>query len=180
MYYYAFSLRTASFLMANGTWTKNHVDSILAHSDPLLDYVHYLPPLVLLKFLESRSPPKEATRVYPPCDTRAMVGFSLEGRERVILSVAQFRYVLSPRRYNDFLFQKKTKLNYRPEKDHAAQLLSLDRLRKTHPEYFVAGKDQIKLVLLGGSRNDGDAARVERLRALAKELEIEVRPRYVS
>ena len=77
-------------------------------------------------------------------------------------------------------FKKKTKLNHRPEKDHAAQLLSLDQLRKTHPEYFVAGKDQIKLVLLGGSRNDGDAARVERLRALAKELEIEVRPRYVS
>lgn len=39
----------------------------------------------------------------------------------------------------------------------------------------MVGKDQIKLVLLGGSRNAGDAARVEGLRALAKELEIEVR-----
>lgn len=31
--------------------------------------------------------------VYPPCDTREMAKFSLQDRERIILSVAQFRYV---------------------------------------------------------------------------------------
>lgn len=59
----------------------------------------------------------------------------------------------------------------RPEKDHAAQLYSLHELFKIHPEY----RNVVKLVLVGGSRNAGDAARVEGLRALAKELEIEVR-----
>lgn len=33
----------------------------------------------------------------------------------------------------------------------------------------------MRLVLLGGSRNDGDAARVSELKILAKELGIEVR-----
>jgi len=86
-----------------------------------------------------------------------MAKFSLEGRERVILSVAQFR----------------------PEKDHAAQLYSLHELFKAYPEYTKAGKSQVKLVLVGGSRNAGDAARVEGLRALAKELGIEQSVEFV-
>lgn len=93
MYYYAFSLRTASFLMVNSTWTKNHIDAILCHSDPLLDLVHLLPPLVFLRFLIPNKSLREAKIVYPPCDTREIAKFPLEGRERVILSVAQFRYV---------------------------------------------------------------------------------------
>jgi len=137
--------------MVNSSWTKNHIDSILRHSDPTLDFVHLLPPLLLLKFLEPRTSPKEARIVYPPCDTREMAKFALQGRERVILSVAQFR----------------------PEKDHAAQLHSLHELFKIHPEYTNAGDSQVKLVLVGGSRNAKDAARVEGLRALAKELGIE-------
>jgi alpha-1,2-mannosyltransferase len=68
----------------------------------------------------------------------------------------------------------------RPEKDHAAQLHSIHELFKIHPEYTAAGGSQIKLVLVGGSRNAEDAARVEGLRALAKELGIEVRIRYTA
>lgn len=94
MYYYSLSLRNACFIMCNSSWTKNHVDSILRHSDPLLDFVHLLPPLLLLKVLEPRTSPKETRIVYPPCDTRELATFPLQGRERVILSVAQFRYVL--------------------------------------------------------------------------------------
>jgi len=98
MYYYSYSLRTALFLMANSSWTKNHVDAILQHSDPILDFFHLLPPLLLLKVLEPRASPKDAKIVYPPCDTREMAKFPLEGRERIILSVAQFRYVPFPYR----------------------------------------------------------------------------------
>jgi alpha-1,2-mannosyltransferase len=98
MYYYSYSLRTALFLMANSSWTKNHVDAILQHSDPILDFFHLLPPLLLLKVLEPRTSPKDAKIVYPPCDTREMAKFPLEGRERIILSVAQFRYVPFPYR----------------------------------------------------------------------------------
>ena len=87
MHLYARALRTADFLMANGTWTAAHVDQILAHEDAVLDALHWLPPLVLLKLMEP-APPRHARIVFPPCDTRAMVAFPLDGRERVILSVA--------------------------------------------------------------------------------------------
>jgi len=157
MYYYSLSLRTASFLMVNSSWTKNHIDAILCHSDPLLDLVHLFPPLVFLKVLGPRISPKEAQIVYPPCDTREIAKFSLQGRERVILSVAQFR----------------------PEKDHPAQLHSLHELFKTHPEYASEGDHQVKLVLVGGSRNPADAARVDGLRALAKDLGIERHVEFV-
>lgn len=77
--------------MVNSSWTKNHVDSILQHTDTLLDYLHILSPLSLLHLLHPYNPPRTARIVYPPCDTREMTKFSLERRERVILSIAQFR-----------------------------------------------------------------------------------------
>jgi alpha-1,2-mannosyltransferase len=75
--------------MVNSSWTKNHVDAILQHSDPLLDSVHFLLPLLFLR----RKGPRSARIVYPPCDTKEMAKFVLERRERIILSVAQFRRV---------------------------------------------------------------------------------------
>ena len=98
MYYYAYSLRQARFIMVNSSWTKGHVDSILQYSDKLLDTIHLLPPLVLLELLSRRRSecPKEAQIVYPSCDTRQMAVLPLEGRERVILSIAQFRSVSPP------------------------------------------------------------------------------------
>ena len=63
---------------------------------------------------------------------------------------------------------------HRPEKDHAAQLHAFKQLLASHPEYGKPGDAHVQLVLVGGSRNAEDAARVEGLRALAKELGIEV------
>lgn len=57
----------------------------------------------------------------------------------------------------------------RPEKDHAAQLHAFHRLCADHPALGA------RLVLLGGSRNADDAARVAALRDLARELGLEVR-----
>ena len=93
MYYYAYSLRQARFIMVNSSWTKNHVDSILKHTDRLFDMLHLLPPLVLLELLSRRRSecPKSAQIVYPSCDTRQMAAFPLTGREKLILSLAQFR-----------------------------------------------------------------------------------------
>ena len=62
-----------------------------------------------------------------------------------------------------------------PEKDHKAQLHAFSQLLKSHPEYLAGKEKAVKLVLIGGSRNADDAARVEGLRALSKELKIEVR-----
>ena len=89
--------------MVNSTWTKNHVDSILKHTDTLFETPHTAlqalitpfsllantlsPPLSTLK----PATPSEARIVYPPCDTRAMSDFPVDNRERVILSIAQFR-----------------------------------------------------------------------------------------
>ncbi|KAI0684595.1 hypothetical protein C8T65DRAFT_748628 [Cerioporus squamosus] len=159
MYYYAYSLRQARFIMVNSSWTKNHIDSILQHTDPLLDAIHLLPPLVLLELLSRKRSdcPVAAQIVYPSCDTRQMAVFPLEGRERVILSIAQFR----------------------PEKDHAAQLRSFHKLLEAHPEYRGQGPSSVKLVLVGGSRNVGDATRVEELRELAKELNIKDQTEFV-
>lgn len=92
MYYYARSLRSALFLMVNSSWTKNHIDDILRHSDPLLDMIHLLSPLIILKILVRNNDPHPRI-VYPPSETREMAKFPLGGRERIILSVAQFRYV---------------------------------------------------------------------------------------
>ena len=73
--------------MVNSTWTKNHVDSILQRSDLLLDLLHVFP---VLGF--SQAKPITAHIVYPTCDTRAISDYSLNFREHIILSVAQFRY----------------------------------------------------------------------------------------
>ena len=98
MYFYSASLRRARFLMANSSWTKNHVDSVLSHRDGFLDLLNVAcsiaMPISLLRLFGPRtSPPKSAAIVYPPCETQELVGFDLKGRERIILSVAQFRCV---------------------------------------------------------------------------------------
>lgn len=82
--------------MVNSSWTKNHIDSILQHTDTFLDFVHLLPPFPLIRLLlhrPSHKPLSSARIVYPPCDTREMAKFPLGGRERIILSIAQFRYL---------------------------------------------------------------------------------------
>ncbi|KAF9262849.1 glycosyltransferase family 4 protein [Marasmius fiardii PR-910] len=159
MYYYSLSLQSAVFLMVNSSWTKNHVDSILRHSDPLIDFLHFIsPPLLIFRYLASQNatPVTSSRIVYPPCDTREMAKFPLENRERVIVSVAQFR----------------------PEKEHATQLYALHELIKGHPEYGTLGKG-VKLIMIGGSRNEQDASRVSNLRTLAKELKLEERVEFL-
>jgi len=154
MYYYAISVRSASFIMVNSSWTKHHIDAILQYSDPLLDTIHLLPPFFLIHFFTKSRGLTTARTVYPPCDTREMAKFPLQGRALVILSVAQFR----------------------PEKDHAAQLTAFRRLLTAYPQH---SEENVKLVLLGGSRNAGDASRIEGLRRLAKELDIERKVEFV-
>ncbi|KAI0770680.1 mannosyltransferase [Fomes fomentarius] len=159
MYYYAYSLRQARFIMVNSSWTKGHVDSILQHTDRLLDAIHLFPPLVLLQILSRKHSdcPESAQIVYPSCDTRQMAVFASERRERVILSIAQFR----------------------PEKDHAAQLHAFHKFLELHSDCRGTGPSSVKLVLVGGSRNVGDATRVENLRFLARDLGIQDQVEFV-
>ncbi|KAI0088613.1 mannosyltransferase [Irpex rosettiformis] len=155
MHMYAQALRRAGFVMVNSSWTKNHVDSILQHKDLLFDTLHLISPLALLDFVYPPSPPRSARIVYPPCDTREMVKFPLGHREHIILSIAQFR----------------------PEKNHKLQVEAFAELLSTSPKYRENGS--VRLVLLGGSRNAEDAARVEQLRSLAKELKVDQHVQFV-
>ncbi len=89
----------------NSNWTRNHIDQIWAVPD-------------------------KTKIVYPPCDTQRLVQYDIAApRERIILSIAQFR----------------------PEKNHLLQLLSLNEYIKKYED------NSIKLVLVGSSRNEEDA-----------------------
>ncbi|KAF8183753.1 hypothetical protein K438DRAFT_1838540 [Mycena galopus ATCC 62051] len=137
MLLYALALRRARVLMVNSSWTKKHVEAVLAYP-PFGGRWGIVRPRV----------------VYPSCDTREMARLPLEDRERVVLSIAQFR----------------------PEKDHAKQVRALHALLKEHPEYAAEG---IQLVMIGGCRNADDEARVDVLRTLARDLGVEPHVQFV-
>jgi alpha-1,2-mannosyltransferase len=125
MFAYLYSLvgSFADVVMVNSTWTKGHIDQLWG--------------------VNSKT-------VYPPCDTASLTKLPLERRERIIVSVAQFR----------------------PEKDHQLQLRSLQCLLSNYPN-FRQGPEKIELVLIGSSRNEGDEARISKLKEQCKELDIE-------
>ncbi|QRV94109.1 glycosyltransferase family 4 protein [Ceratobasidium sp. AG-Ba] len=128
---YSISLHRAQTIMVNSSWTKNHVDYLLGSVSRLLGGLK-----------------RVSTIVYPPCDTKAMSAFPLEHREKIIMSLAQFR----------------------PEKDQAKQIYSLAQLFESYPEYRSQG---VRLVLVGSSRNASDAERVVTLQKLVAELKLE-------
>ena len=177
MYYYALALRRSSFLMVNSSWTKNHIDAILAHSDPFLDLIHLPLASICGLFLSStrmfalssptrtHTPPKQAEIVYPPCDTRALSQLSLGRRPSLLLSLAQFRYG-----FFFSTFGPSCSLEVRPEKDHAAQIRMMATLRMRYPEH----RPSLRLLLVGGVRNEEDAARVDELKELADSLQASV------
>ncbi|CAG8486047.1 16674_t:CDS:10 [Dentiscutata erythropus] len=121
-YLYSLVGSFAEIAMVNSTWTKGHIDQLWGVNSKI---------------------------VYPPCDTEALSKLPLDGRQRIIVSVAQFR----------------------PEKDHLLQLRSLHQLLLDHPN-FREGKEKVELVLIGSSRNASDDARIAKLREKCKELNI--------
>ncbi|KAF9095236.1 asparagine-linked glycosylation protein [Mortierella sp. AD031] len=114
-------------VMTNSSWTKGHVDSLWGI---------------------------KSTVVYPPCDTEAFKEFPLRDRERIVVSVAQFR----------------------PEKGHALQLDAMAQLLKDHPEYRQqAGSENsqaVQLVMVGSARNESDNNRIKQLKEKAAQLGI--------
>ena len=118
----------------------------------------------------------------PPLDATQSLPINDAGRERCALSVGQFR----------------------PEKDHALQVRALAALRNlssssssstTNANATTSGGsisssgssnsspascfEDVRLVILGSCRNDGDRAVLERTRALAAELGVEERVEFV-
>jgi len=90
--------------------------------------------------------------VFPPCDTAAFCALPLQRQPpscggRVVVSVAQFR----------------------PEKDHALQIKAFGKLLGECPG-LRRGPDRVRLVLIGGCRNEGDRGRVAALQQLAADM----------
>lgn len=135
----------------NSSWTEGHMQhmwhsSIVAHQRVKGTNKNCLPLLV---------------KLYPPCNTSHLRSFplSLGGakatesesvqpnfRERLILSVGQFR----------------------PEKDHALQLHAFKELLQKGSQY-----SDVRLVLLGSSRNADDEKLINCLREKSAELCVE-------
>nr|CAG8530048.1 4876_t:CDS:10 [Entrophospora candida] len=113
-YLYSLSGSYADIVMVNSTWTKGHIDQLWGVNGNI---------------------------IYPPCDTDSLSKLPLDGRERIIVSIAQFR----------------------PEKDHELQLKSLHCLLRDHQD-FREGSGKVKLVLIGSSRNLADESRIEALK----------------
>ncbi|KAF9242562.1 mannosyltransferase [Melanogaster broomeanus] len=161
MYYYALSLSHARFLMVNSSWTCGHITPLLFIKLALSDKAVRLISHGSGSVASVKSDHVKPEIVYPPCDTREMSKFPLEGRERILLSVAQFR----------------------PEKNIPAQVQAFAQLLMEHPEYKVpengSNEDVVRLVLLGGARHQDDLDRVESLRALAKELGVQDQVSFV-
>ncbi|KAG9291419.1 hypothetical protein G9A89_021837 [Geosiphon pyriformis] len=121
-YFYGVAGSFADVIMVNSTWTKGHIDQLWR--------------------IKSRI-------VYPPCDTHELCRTELEGRESIIVSVAQFR----------------------PEKDHHLQIRAFHRLLIDHPN-LRCEPTNIQLVLIGSSRNKEDEIRIQRLQEECKKLDI--------
>ncbi|XP_017586742.1 PREDICTED: GDP-Man:Man(3)GlcNAc(2)-PP-Dol alpha-1,2-mannosyltransferase [Corvus brachyrhynchos] len=86
--------------------------------------------------------------VYPPCDVQTFLDIPLEVEkstsEYSIVSVSQFR----------------------PEKDHPLQIRAFAKLLKER----VGPQPSLKLILIGGCRNQQDEERVNNLKCLCEEL----------
>ena len=129
---YAFSGHATHFSFTNSSWTHNHILSLW--KEPL------------------------KTRIlYPPCDITSLTNLPIPNRQKLLISIAQFR----------------------PEKNHMLQLEVFKDFQKS-PQ----GKD-IQFVLIGGARDAGDEKIVARLRIFIekhalKNVEVVVNAPYSS
>lgn len=110
------------------------------------------PPKGKPQIVTGNSPPDPTALMASPSTAPAPGGHRSAGkgfattRQRIIVSVAQFR----------------------PEKDHALQVRSFAEFRKRDPARF----GDVKLVLIGGVRDDGDKERLAALKRLAESEQL--------
>jgi len=175
MYHYALALRRSSFLMVNSSWTKNHVDAILAYSDPFLDLIHFPFAFIgglfhsLTRALAPSSPTrahvtlKQAKIVYPPCATHPLSHLPLERRPSLLLSLAQFRYESSL--FLSALMFTRTKTRKRPRGADPHDGLAPNAVSGAQPVYAPVARR-------GSAKRGGFCARrgAERARGLTTGL----------
>lgn len=154
LYYCCFALlyglagSCSDIIMVNSTWTLGHILALW------------------------RSPSRTSV-VYPPCDVRAFLDIPLEndedddweevGRELGEDSF-QAKNPDGPRKS----FSIVSIGQFRPEKDHKLQIQAFRELLNRR----AAREEDVRLVLVGGCRNQEDEDRVLMLRGLCAELEV--------
>uniref|UniRef100_A0A3Q0R0K7 GDP-Man:Man(3)GlcNAc(2)-PP-Dol alpha-1,2-mannosyltransferase n=1 Tax=Amphilophus citrinellus TaxID=61819 RepID=A0A3Q0R0K7_AMPCI len=102
--------------------------------------------------------PSRTGVVYPPCDVRAFLDLGQEEDDKKchsIVSVGQFR----------------------PEKNHQLQIRAFHKLLDRKRD-GLGGRESLRLVLIGGCRNQEDEERVLKLRGLCQELGISDRVEF--
>jgi alpha-1,2-mannosyltransferase len=154
---YAWAGRSAELVFVNSSWTRGHIDSLWGGSSSLSSRIHTVYPPCDTKSLQQLPlgliRPWTRAGLTTPADELSSANGSEPVREDLVVSLAQFR----------------------PEKDHALQLRSFARFRdrmrsRAQQDDLLDVLPHVTLVLIGGVRDEGDAARVAALRSLASEL----------
>ncbi|XP_068558028.1 GDP-Man:Man(3)GlcNAc(2)-PP-Dol alpha-1,2-mannosyltransferase-like [Cebidichthys violaceus] len=162
VYYCCFALlyglagSCSDVIMVNSTWTLGHILSLW------------------------RSPSRTSI-VYPPCDVRAFLGVPLEeeeeeeedkeeveeGWEELGRELSSEEEGAGDRKCHSIVSVGQ----FRPEKDHRLQIRAFHKLLDRKKEGPV-GRESLRLVLIGGCRNQEDEERVLMLRGLCQELDV--------
>ncbi|XP_072301391.1 GDP-Man:Man(3)GlcNAc(2)-PP-Dol alpha-1,2-mannosyltransferase [Eucyclogobius newberryi] len=138
-------------IMVNSSWTLGHILALW------------------------RSPSRTAV-VYPPCDVRAFLDIALEDEDEEDEGWEEVG-----RELRDDGFQAKADRKcvsmvsigqFRPEKDHKLQIQAFKEVSSRRGEELSRRGEELKLVLIGGCRNEEDEERVRVLRGLCEELQL--------
>mmetsp|Transcript_12101 Transcript_12101/g.35077 ORF Transcript_12101/g.35077 Transcript_12101/m.35077 type:complete len:555 (-) Transcript_12101:78-1742(-) len=171
--------RSADLVMVNSTWTYNHINSLwnddgndtLVQEEAEAEDFSSTSTSNVHHHGDSSSPSGASPSlhmlrsgrikiVYPPCRVpKPNPQLVSSTREPSIVSIGQFR----------------------PEKDHKLQVLALHHLLKTvskeqhnkDDERIPERIQQVKLILIGSCRNEGDRGRVEELKALVNDCSLQ-------
>lgn len=154
MYYCCFALlyglagSCSDVIMVNSTWTLGHILALW------------------------RSPGRTSV-VYPPCDVRAFLDVPLEeedeedeGWEEVGRELAEDNQETADKKSYSIVSVGQ----FRPEKDHRLQIQAFRELLDRKGE--GPGGSSVRLILIGGCRNQEDEERVLMLRGLCQELDV--------
>ncbi|XP_028292786.1 GDP-Man:Man(3)GlcNAc(2)-PP-Dol alpha-1,2-mannosyltransferase [Gouania willdenowi] len=138
-------------IMVNSTWTLGHILALW------------------------RSPSRTSI-VYPPCDVRAFLDIPLEDEDEVEEDWEELGKELEGKVEKAAGGRQDRKCHsivsvgqFRPEKDHRLQIRAFCKLLNRNAEQ-MGGRESLRLVLIGGCRNQEDEERVLMLRGLCQEL----------
>ncbi|XP_053184041.1 GDP-Man:Man(3)GlcNAc(2)-PP-Dol alpha-1,2-mannosyltransferase-like [Scomber japonicus] len=160
VYYCCFALlyglagSCSDVIMVNSTWTLGHILALW------------------------RSPNRTSI-VYPPCDVRAFLDVPLddedeeeveEGWEELGRELRGEEEVGGDRKCHSIVSVGQ----FRPEKDHRLQIRAFRKVLDWKGD-GPGGRESLRLVLIGGCRNQEDEERVLMLRGLCQELAVEDR-----